>query len=162
MVVLLVGCASGPQSHGQQADVAAVKEVVEAFRIALRDKDKPKYLSLFFSAKPEQIGWQAVVDDPKLQLIQRDRPQAIKARHIPANNFLSLIDSAIASATTEEEQISQVVVDTDGEIASAAFDYVYLSAGKPTNWGREQWQLVRTEQGWKIFSVIYTVRDPVR
>ena len=30
--------------------------------------------------------------------------------------------------------------------------------GKVSNQGREYWQLVRTEQGWKIFSVIYSLR----
>ena len=34
-----------------------------------------------------------------------------------------------------------------------------LANGKKSNWGREMWQLVRTEQGWKIFSVVYTIRD---
>jgi hypothetical protein len=43
-----------------------------------------------------------------------------------------------------------------------AFDYTFLANGKKTNWGREMWQLVRTEDGWKIFSVItpFATRGP--
>ena len=33
--------------------------------------------------------------------------------------------------------------------------------GKQTNWGREKWHLLRTEAGWKIISVIWSVHDPV-
>jgi hypothetical protein len=156
----LLGCTSVPRSHGAETDVVAVKQVVESFRVAILKKDKPAYMDLFFSSKPEEIGWQAVVEDARLEVIRRDRPQAIKARRIPTNNFVGLIDSVVASKTTEEEQISALSVDTDGEVASASFDYVYLSDGRATNWGREQWQLVRTERGWKIYSVVYTIRDP--
>lgn len=156
--ISFIGC-STPQSLGAQSDVAAVKQVVDSFRVAILKKDKPSYMDLFFSSKPEEIGWQAVVDDARLEVIRRDRPQAIKARRIPTNSFVALIDSVVASKTTEEERILNVSVDTDGEVASASFDYVYLSDGKATNWGREQWQLVRTEQGWKIYSVVYTIRD---
>lgn len=161
LCAVLPGCGSVPRRVGAERDVAAVKQVVEAFRLAVLNKDKASYMGLFFSSRPEEIGWQAVVDDARLEAIRRDRPQAIKARHIPTNNFVALIDSVVASKTAEEERISNVSVDTDGEIASASFDYVYLSGARATNLGREQWQLVRTEQGWKIFSVIYTIRDPV-
>jgi hypothetical protein len=102
-----------------------------------------------------------VVDDAVLARIQRERPQAIKARPIPGNNFVALIDSVVASKVTEEERFTNLRVDTDGEVASASFDYEYLAGGKQTNWGRELWLLVRTEQGWKIYSVIYTIRDPL-
>ena len=77
-----------------------------------------------------------------------------------ATRECALIDSVLASPTLEEEQIANLKVDTDGEIATASFDYAYLSDGKLSNWGKEQWLLVRTEQGWKIFSVVYTIRDP--
>jgi hypothetical protein len=156
----LLGCSSAPRQLTVDRDIAAVKQVVEQFRVAILNKDKTTYLGLFFSSKPDEIGWQAVVDDAGLEARKRSRPQAVKARRISTNNFVALIDSVVASKTTEEEKISNVSVDTDGEIASASFDYVYQTDGKATNWGREQWQLVRTEQGWKIFSVVYTIRDP--
>ncbi len=155
-----LGCASVPPASDLARETRAVKQLVEAFRLSILNKDKTAYMALFFSSRPEDIGWQAVVDDAKLAKIRQDRPQAIKARPIPSNNFVALIDMVVASRTAEEERISNLAVDTDGEIASASFDYAYLSEGKVTNWGKEQWLLVRTEQGWKIFSVVYTIRDP--
>ena len=87
------------------------------------------------------------------------QPDAIKARQIPRVNFLSLIDNVVATPEPREETFSDIRIDTDGEIASVTFDYTFLANGKKTNWGREAWQLIRTEDGWKIFSVIYTIRD---
>lgn len=161
MAFVVGGCGTVATASSAASNVAAIRAVVEAFRVSILTKDKPKYMSLFFSSRPEAIGWQAVVDDAKLAAIQRERPQAIKARPIPGNNFVALIDSVVASTSIEEEKIANVTVDTDGEVASVAFDYEYVSSGKVSNWGKELWQLVRTEQGWKIFSVVYTIRDPL-
>lgn len=140
-------------------DVAAIEQVVESFRTSLIDKDKARYMGLFFSDKPEDIGWQFVSEDTRLVHIRKTRPDAIKARRIPGNNFISLIDRAVATREPREETFSNVHIETDGEIASASFDYTFLANGEKTNWGKEMWQLVRTENGWKIFSVIYTIRD---
>ena len=156
----ILGCTAVPHKADLDRETAAVKQVVEDFRLAILNKDRPAYMRLFFSERPEDIGWQTVVDDAKLAKIRLERPQAVKARHIPGNNFVALIDTVVASNVSEEERISNVQVDTDGEIASVSFDYAYLSDGKVTNWGKEQWLLVRTEQGWKIVSVVYTIRDP--
>lgn len=112
-----------------------------------------------FSDKAEDIGWQFVSEDVRLGHIRKTKPDAIKARRIPSNNFIALIDGAVATAEPREETFSDVRIDTDGEIASVSFDYAFLANGQKTNWGREMWQLVRTENGWKIFSVIYTIRD---
>lgn len=141
------------------ADVKAIEQVVESFRTSLINKDKPTYMSLFFSDKPEDIGWQFVSEDARLQEIRKAKPDAIKARQIPANNFIALIDGAVASPKLKEETFSNTKIETDGDVASVSFDYSFHDDGVKTNWGREMWQLVRTEQGWKIFSVIYSIRD---
>ena len=147
------------QSHAKSEDVAAIEQVVESFRTSIINKDKATYMSLFFSDKPEDIGWQFVSEDTRLEHIRKTKPDAIKARQIPSNNFVSLIDAAVAAKEPREETISNVKIETDGEIASVSFDYTYLANEKKVNWGKEMWQLVRTENGWKIFSVVYTIRD---
>jgi hypothetical protein len=138
---------------------SAIEAVVEQFRLAIIKKDKPTYVSLFFSNKPEEIGWQYVSEDIRLEKIRKDKPNAIKARRIPSNNFLSLIDEVVSTTEAREETISNLKIDTDGEVASVGFDYTFLANGKKTNWGKEFWQLVGTEKSWKIFSVVYTIRD---
>ncbi|MDR7136243.1 hypothetical protein J2X06_003469 [Lysobacter niastensis] len=160
LCLAFAGCqTTSVKSHGKPEDVAALKQVVELFRTSLVNKDKATYMSLFFSDKPQDIGWQFVSEDARLEHIRETKPDAIKARHIPSNNFISLIDGAVATKEPREETFSNVSIDTDGEIASVSFDYTFLANGNKTNWGKEMWQLVRTEEGWKIFSVVYTIRD---
>ena len=156
----LIACSSVLRTTANASDLAALQQIVESFRTSIIKKDKNTFMGLFFSDKPEMITWQSVVDDPSLRRIKETRPQALKARHRPESNFVSFIDSIVESKRSEEEQFSDVFIDTDGEVASISFNYVYLTEGRPTNHGREKWLLVRTERGWKITSVIYTVRLP--
>lgn len=160
MCPVLIGCqsTSAPMA-ARPDDVSAIQQVVESFQLSLSSKDKPSYMALFFSDKPEDIGWQFVSEDTRLEFIRKTKPDAIKARQIPGNNFISLIDEAVATSEPRQEVFSNVRIDTDGEIASVSFDYTFLANGRKTNWGKEMWQLVRTEKGWKIFSVVYTIRD---
>ncbi len=164
MLLAVTLFASGCQTlHSQQrasaADTAAIERVIDTFKTSIANKDKAAYMALFFSNKPEEIGWQYVSEDTRLEKIRNTKPDAIKARKIPTNNFVSLIDAAVAATERHEEVFSNVAIDSDGEIASVSFDYVFLMGNQKTNWGREMWQLVRTEGGWKIFSVVYTIRD---
>jgi hypothetical protein len=159
ILLQLVGCQSTGSVADQARTTAAIHQVVESFRVALVTKNKPLYMSLFFSEKPEEIGWQHVSEDTRLVSIRKTKPDAIKARRIPSNTFVSLIDEAISTKEAREERFSNVQIQTDGEIASVSFDYEFFEGANRTNWGKEMWQLVRTEGGWKIFSVIYTVRD---
>ncbi len=128
-----------PSTHAE--DVKAIEQVLETFRTALVNKDKPTYMSLFFSDKAEDIGWQFVSEDVRLQDVRRTKPDAIKARQIPSNNFISLIDNAVASSTPKEEVFSNPRIETDGDAASLTFDYTFLSDGVKQNWGKEMWQL---------------------
>ncbi|MFV1845190.1 nuclear transport factor 2 family protein [Stenotrophomonas maltophilia] len=141
------------------ADIKAIEQVVESFRTSLINKDKPTYMGLFFSDKAEDIGWQYVSEDARLQDIRKAKRDAIKARKIPANNFIALIDGVVASPKPREEKFSNTKIETDGDVASVSFDYSFHDDGVKTNWGKEMWQLIRTEQGWKIFSVVYSIRD---
>ncbi|WP_414538800.1 nuclear transport factor 2 family protein [Stenotrophomonas forensis] len=152
-------CLPAYAAQNAPADVKAIEQVIESFRTSLINKDKPTYMSLFFSDKAEDIGWQYVSEDVRLQDIRKAKPDAIKARKIPANNSIALIDGVVASPKPKEEAFSNTKIDTDGDVASVSFDYSFHDDGVKTNWGKETWQLIRTEQGWKIFSVIYSIRD---
>lgn len=163
LVVLASSWQPASAKQNDPADVAAIHAVVEQFRMAIIHKDKPSFMRLFFSDKPEEVTWQWVVDDAAMARIRKTKPDARKARHVAGSNYLSFIDGETRpGAKAGEEKFRDVKIDTDGEVASVNFDYSYLEDGRETNWGREMWQLVRSDDGWKIISVIYSVRDPVR
>ncbi len=143
---------------GQAAEIAAdnrsVEAVVEAFRASIVDKDKPRFVKLFLH---ESTAWQNVVGDANLSKMREKRPEAVKVKVDPTNNPTAFIDEIVADKEKQEEKFRNVKIETDGDIASVFFDYSYHSAGKETNHGKEAWHLVRTDEGWKIVSVIWSV-----
>lgn len=143
-------------------DVAAIREVVEAFRTSIIEKDKATFVDLFFSAKPEHVIWQFVDDDIRVAQLKKVVPEARKALRWPESNYLSFIDGITkVGSKPSEEVFRDVVIDTDGEVASVNFDYSFLLDGIEAMRGREMWHLVHTEDGWKIISVIWSHRTPV-
>ncbi|MBW8823507.1 MAG: nuclear transport factor 2 family protein [Xanthomonadales bacterium] len=162
LIILASGLQPALAGQNAPADVAAIDKVVEQFRTSIINRDKPTFTSLFFSDKPEEVTWQWVIDDAGLALLRKRNSGAHKSIHVAGENYLSFIDSLVKpDARPAEEKFRDVKVDTDGEVASVNFDYSYLDGGKETNWGREMWQLVRTDAGWKIISIIYSVHPPI-
>lgn len=164
LLVLVAVVVYGPVAYATQndpKDVAAIQQIVERFGAAFRNKDVKSFPDLFYSAKPEEVIWQFVVEDSRLARIQQFKPEARKARHVPENNYLTAIQAIAADPLPTEEKFFNVKIDTDGEVGSVNFDYIVLVGGEEKNWGREMWHLVRTDRGWKIISVIFSARDPL-
>lgn len=68
----------------------------------------------------------------------------------------SFIERIAARNNRSEETFDNVRIDTDGEVAQVWFDYVFKLDDYAANWGKEAWQLVRTDAGWKIVSIIWS------
>lgn len=143
---------------GQAAEVAvdnrSVEAVVEAFRASIVDKDKPRFVKLFLD---QNTVWQNVVGEANLRKMREKKPEAVKVRVDPKDNPTAFIDEIVADKERQEEKFRNVKIDSDGEIASVYFDYSYHADDKETNHGKEAWHLVRTDDGWKIVSVIWSV-----
>lgn len=138
-------------------DVAEVRKVVENFRTSLIEKNKPLFLSLFLEGN---IGWQSVTEDKSLSRVKVKNPKTVKVIIDPKDNYLSFIDWIVEDKKRVEETFSDIKISTDGDVASARFDYAFLYDGRETNHGQEHWLLVRTENGWKIFSVAWSAILP--
>lgn len=137
-----------------ETPVQQVEAVIEAFRTAIIDKDKARFTRLFL---PGNVAWQDVTGDANLQRIREKRPEASKVRVDPKDNYLSFIDGIVSDKDRSEEKFRNVKIDTDGDVASVYFDYSFHSNDRETNHGKEAWHLVRTDDGWKIVSVIWSM-----
>ena len=98
-----------------------------------------------------------MVSDEGLQRVRQKNAQAMKVRINPEKNYLSFIEGIVADPRRSEEKFENVRIDTDGDIASVYFDYSFHADGRKTNYGKEAWHLVNTDDGWKIVSVIWSV-----
>ena len=158
-LLLALACLLSCPAFAQAADpsqtpVQQIEAVVEAFRTAIIDKDKARFASLFLHP---DITWQDVTGDANLERLRVKRPEASKVRVDPKDTYMSFIDGIVSDKDRSEEKFRNVKIDTDGDIASVWFDYSFHSNDRQTNHGKEAWHLVRTDDGWKIASVIWSM-----
>jgi hypothetical protein len=136
-----------------QAELA-IREVITQFQQSIVAKDGTRLRSLFL---PGSQSWYSVASERELQQRRARKPDAPRFR---ASDYDSFARSVEQSAEAEEERFRNVRILTDGAVASVHFDFEYLNGGKPTNQGQEAWHLIRTDAGWKIVSLIYSVDKP--
>lgn len=137
-----------------------IGKVVEEFRLSIITRDKPRFLKLFPDGG--RVAWQDVIGDANLHAMRKKKPDARKVNIDPADSHVSFIDNIVSKRAGSEETFDDIRIDTDGDIASVVFDYTFLSDGKAGNHGKEAWHLVRTDDGWKIVSVIWSMNWPTK
>lgn len=133
---------------------AAIREVIAQFQQSIVAKDGARLRSLFL---PGRQSWYSVASERELQQRRARKPEAARFRTSDYDTFARSVEQ---SRSAEEERFSNIRIHTDGAVASVHFDFVYLSDGKPANQGQEAWHLIRTDAGWKIVSLIYSVGGP--
>lgn len=145
------------QAYASPADEAGIHKVMASFGEAIIQRDKPAFLKLFLSP---DVTWQSVLSDDTLARLKKEKPEAVKAKYRQDRNAESFIDWIVSSEKTSKETFENVRIDTDGDVAAVTFDYTFLSDGHKTNWGKECWLMVRTEDGWKITTLAYSIVTP--
>lgn len=134
-----------------------IAAVVKAFGKALADKDKEGFMRLFLR---EDITWVGVYTDgsvARYRASQKDpKEPSPKTESSTPRKFIEKIVRAPEART---ETFENVRIDTDGEMAQVLFDYSFMVGDYRNNWGKESWQMVRTENGWKIAAVIWSAEE---
>ncbi len=152
LLALLLFSAFNVQAAPSQTDRQQLEQVVETFRLSLINKDKASFMRLLYS---ESIPWIGMVKDKSMNMIE-DRGDKV-SKITPGASAVKFIDSIVSDTEAIEEKFDNVRIDSDGDIAQVYFDYNFNRGEYRSNWGQEAWQLVRTTQGWKINSVIWSM-----
>jgi hypothetical protein len=147
-------CAQAATASAGTAAQPQIEAVIESFRAAIIDKDKARFTGLLLH---ENITWQSVIGESNFSRLREKKPEAVKAKIDLKRTPVTFIDGIVSSPDRSEEQFRNVRIETDGDVASVFFDYSFLNNGRETNHGKEAWHLLRTEQGWKIASVVWSV-----
>jgi hypothetical protein len=85
--------------------------------------------------------------------------KADAAKVLPSTSK-EFIESIANDKSDSQERFSNIRINGDGAVASVYFDFVFESDGNPENIGSESWLLVRTDKGWKISSIVYSMNFP--
>jgi hypothetical protein len=140
-----------PAAHAEPAgdDAVAVAEIdiiVKAFQAAIIAKDRAALEAMFL---PANNSWLMVASDPA-----RLKPGQPRVRPSSYRQFAESIGN---SKVPVEERFHNVRIHSNGSIGTVYFDFEFVENGKVTNKGAESWHMVKTEGGWKISSMVFSL-----
>ncbi len=143
------GCATSDPADPFAADKAAILDVMTAFRQSIVEHDLEAMRGLFWNG---QIVWVGAGHPDSWAYYQTLNPSIEQVQQGGAYQYLGN-----PSYRNElEERFLCPTIDTDGQVATVLFDYVFLTDGAASNWGRESWQMVEVGAEWKILHLLYS------
>lgn len=134
----------------QESPKAQVQQVVDRFQTSLKAKDTKALGDLFL---PEGKAWITTLGEPSFSKVKAKHPEVTRYKAGSLQEFTDFVGKAKGSV---EERFHNVRIETDGSVASVYFDFEFLMDGVVGNHGAETWQLVRTDNGWKIAAMLYS------
>jgi hypothetical protein len=149
LVVAITACAGAapkptpkptPTPAVSSPETKEIEAILVEFQRAIVARDGPAMASLF--AAPDIPFRRHRVGDPKDVNVGSGA------------DFVAFVGSA---TTAYEEKFWDVVITADDTLAVLDSKYSFHADGKMTNHGREIWTLARTERGWKIATVTWSV-----
>jgi hypothetical protein len=155
LIPSLILCAAFLTGHAlaadttHDADVAAIRAVVQQFQAALVAHDGKTLDSLFLK---DHDSWLMVADNATWTAARARNPSVPKVR----GTRRKFLESVQAGTKPIEERFHDVRIETNGVVPSVYFDFDFLADGKVDNHGAESWQMVRAEDGWKIGSMLFS------
>lgn len=136
-----------------------VAKIIEQFQDAIKNKDTAGFMGLFLR---DDVTWTATYTDASVERYNasiRDAKEPLATRVQAGGSPRKFIESIAKNKAPQSEIFSNVRIDTDGDIAHVWFDYTFMIGSYKSAWGKESWQLVRTEAGWKIAAVTWSSEE---
>ncbi|MGN2246718.1 hypothetical protein ACFWZ3_08510 [Frateuria sp. GZRR35] len=146
----LAGLALNSPARAAGPDEAQIEQLIERFKTAIVAHDQKGLEALFV----DQGGsWFEVLGEDAFRQIKARKPDLSRVHPDNYRHFASFVAGAKQPI---EEKFENVRIHTDGAVAAVYFDFVFLVDGKRNNVGSETWQLVHTNDGWKISAMAYS------
>jgi ketosteroid isomerase-like protein len=154
LVMLLAWMPAQATAQDRKTAEAEIRTILETFANAVKQRDRETFLGLFVD---RDVSWIGVMSEAEYAR-QRGKPGVPgKLLHSNPSEFMDLVAQFYHTPT---EKFSNVVIHTDGEVASVYFDYKFFHGPDLHNWGAESWMLVRGEAGWKIHAANFSYNTP--
>lgn len=132
-------------------DTRAIEQLITQFKAALAAKDAAALTALFHEGR---VVWLASGHPESRTFVAKRTGKPVPV--IQNEGAIGLLDQARAANIAIEERFYSPTINSDGQIATLTFDYDFRANGAIQNWGRESWQLVKTDAGWRIVHLLFS------
>lgn len=142
--------------QSDNSDLRDIEKVMANFHDAVTAHDGTRLSNLFL---PDGNLWVNVLTDNAYAHPKGNTPSVPKVRVSSYRDFAKFVST---TTKTLDPRHTNVVMHTDGTIATVYFDFVFFIDGQAENRGSETWQLVKGVDGWRIASIAYSSEPAVQ
>lgn len=150
MAVLL----SSPVIADDLAAPPGIEKVFNNFFHGIEQRDSQLFLSTFTQTP---VSWAGVYSKETITRMREHFGSDVNKPKTTSSTPAEFIDFIVNAEFDVKETTSDVNVISDGEVASVSFSYEYFLGDFKMNWGQESWLMVRTDDGWKISAVNFSM-----
>ena len=136
------------ESEAQQISKDEIKQIIAGYQSAIMTKDEKKFDQLL---QRDLISWLETTPDNRTGILPSQ--MGLKT---PQQGFYH---SVFGSDAKFEEKISNIRIQTDGDVASVFYDYEFFKNEKKIKNGSKSWHMVRNFEGWRINSILSSNLD---
>jgi hypothetical protein len=136
-------------------DQRAIEKVVRDFQLALKSKNTRLLSSLMLSSSILFVS-----PFPPDRTEEARATVDVNFTGLPPGGFYGFAEFIKGSKVPIEERFYNVSITQDAHLAVVTFDFEFVEGGSVRNHGLEVWQLLKTDRGWKIMSVVWTSKGP--
>lgn len=155
VLLLAAGNAFGFQSapapanphHESKASVSELRDFWDQYQQAVKQKDSKKLLAFYLSETIPVLGG---IAPASYAVISAANKQPIPRVLVSTGKENAAGETRLPPDITENLQIQ-----TDGEVGTLSWDYT-----AKVGHGRITWAVVRTNDGWKIASIVFSLNVP--
>jgi uncharacterized protein (TIGR02246 family) len=133
-----------------QQDVADIQHVMDTFHHAVATHDGQGVSALFID---HGSAWLTVLSDNSYAALKAKKPATQKVRVGSYQDFAKFVSGTKSALDPRHTDIR---IMSDGAVASVYFHFDFVINGKTENRGDETWQLVKTEDGWRIVAITFS------
>ena len=145
---------SAPANASTAADTADITHLIDAYHQAVVGHDAGRLAALFTGS---DAAWSSVLSDRGVARVRAAKPNSPRIRAGGLAAFLTMVG---AGRPQLDPQHDHLVIRSDGSIATVTFDFRFFIDGVEQNHGAESWQLVKSDDGWRIASIVYSSTPP--
>ncbi|GLR00028.1 hypothetical protein [Dyella mobilis] len=151
MIALTTGCAQAAEvannPSAESSDDAALHQLWDSYQQAIARKDAKALLGLYVNGDAPVVGGFA----PRSYAVVT----AANKQPVPRTLSITAKEDVVGEVKLPPDRTENLAVHSDGEVGSVSFDY-FAKIGH----GRIIWSVVRTNDGWKIASALYSINLP--
>ncbi len=140
---------STPATHGHEskASISELRDFWNQYQEAVKQKDSNKLLTFYLNGTIPVIGGIAPASYAVIS--------AANKQPIPRVLVSTGKDNATGEVRLPPDATENLQIQTDGEVGTLSWDYT-ATVGH----GRITWAVVRTNDGWKIASIVFSLNVP--